>query len=1665
MLSDETAILRGFSWGFVDDLDKGRLTFKGDQSSDEEATDADETVSAAGVKVPDGSAVESAPPASVTESQPPESAGSAAPDGSAAELAEPPDIVEGPQPIVNPKPPDGADEVKEIKDLADNPFDKSTGGEVLGTTGEWDHLLRLTQSVLIAAGEMEALYWLAKAWDSSEACPLWLAELAHLGVNYHFRGSAIHKRFRELLQEAVQRTGELPSEWLPLLAAAMIRPALMAPDSSLAAVLRLIGERFKDAREPALGRLFGYDLHQRAVQCQPLVVERSMSHSLDSNALSNLEAELTRLTDEWLSKAPLKTIIYQPATLVWRGLVGGEGDLARLVKEARRGGDESVLKRLEEQVADWQDQSFVKKRVNELKNNLQHVKVRSKVIAHSALESLIQLAFDAAALASRWLKRHRAAPAADHDEPYRLKLFKALSDLARSLLERLETADFDSAWDPLKRCLRELADSYVNLPFIPSWAVDRDLPVAELELQRLLWLLKVPEVVWDGRGVSLTVSAFIAGQGNKSVPADDCFAQIRAGQLYLAGLALAAKPELAEARPENSLKSLRSLLTEAAAAKLGDIKARLSVVEDELEDWYVRGSLQQQDRESYKRDLEGLDRELKDDRTLDKLAGVAEDFGALMGSVGSLMRLQDVSRRLAELDAAVKARNEEISQEVNEEAEARLEELKRQDLPPEAETFVRKLLEAGEFTAAIDNLTHLRDQLERGEVVSLPPSPAEDYVQLFYQHLEKLENGPAAQPTGNLEPVGEHWRIWEKMAASRGLQRESLASFPALLRWLGFTFSREVVFNRVSGEGPPFYWSQYDLADLTIDGGLPRWGSQSGGKHVMLLGWGNVQADDIVRALAQRNIDPNRSTFVFCFNRLGLASREKLGLLCRKKSLCPLVLDHNLVAWLSRHEESIDRAKAFFQAGLAGGAYNPYAQEATGAVPAEMFFGRREAMDQLWDRNGSCLVYGGRQLGKSALLRQLAERFHRPQEGRYVLYDSASLSVSLHAIVKSMLIKEKLLKNIDFSPPKLSDNIIDLWSDKSDKKVDRILLLIDESDNLLDEDRKKHFDQLVVYRDIMAKTKRNFKIVLAGLHSVQRYHHYPNNPLVHFGHPICVGPLAPADAHDLIVKPMAQLGIRFENHSLVHRVLSHTNYHPSLIQLFCSALVRFLQSPQFSSGPPPLTVTEQTIDRVYRRTELQQQMKERFDWTLDLDQRYRLIGYVIAWLEQVEPPLESEQGYLVQSVLPLLREFWPAAFHKVDLDSAESLMREMVGLGLLRKVRDGFALRSYNVLRLLGGEDAILNELERFKDKPYAGEKGPEGLRRLLPPAEQGRPSPLVFHQENFFKAWEVSLDLVVGSRALGLTAVGEALATLDDGQTPPRVICSEHDLSAADQLDAIRKEYGRVKDAAEAVIWLIDSEQTRHFWTLVGDAAKWVNRQSKFKASFKIVGLVHPNAWLAYKLTKPLGDLAGARWPRFQFLERWNENGLEHWFECNNLVGVEAKRLLDETGGWPCLLLPELRSRLSQEHPGRPAPEAAWGLERGGGAAFGRGAGFGNGRGAGAGKGPVGSGNGGGVDVVRLAGPSGSPLYERSLKCLAEWRSAPSSFDFLVDVLVAELKGRPLELDQARAGALLEGLIQLRLVEPAADEPTNGAGSAGGSADCLYALDRHFAEALRVAE
>ena len=194
-------------------------------------------------------------------------------------------------------------------------------------------------------------------------------------------------------------------------------------------------------------------------------------------------------------------------------------------------------------------------------------------------------------------------------------------------------------------------------------------------------------------------------------------------------------------------------------------------------------------------------------------------------------------------------------------------------------------------------------------------------------------------------------------------------------------------------------------------------------------------------------------------------------------------------------------------------AVNPYEPFAAGDVPLEMFYGRSVERSSIMDQRGTSLIYGGRQLGKSALLRSAAGRFEQTNgyKALYVTLQRAPIATTKRPEALWDVLKEAL-DNTDFTTKRLPkkdsaavvEELIEDWLNADPNR--RLLLLLDECDDFFDADSERGFSQTARLRDLMVRNDRRVKAVFAGLHQVQRFASIPNQPLAHLGQPQVIGP-------------------------------------------------------------------------------------------------------------------------------------------------------------------------------------------------------------------------------------------------------------------------------------------------------------------------------------------------------------------------------------------------------------------------------------------------------------------------------------------------------------------------------------------------------------------------------
>lgn len=509
--------------------------------------------------------------------------------------------------------------------------------------------------------------------------------------------------------------------------------------------------------------------------------------------------------------------------------------------------------------------------------------------------------------------------------------------------------------------------------------------------------------------------------------------------------------------------------------------------------------------------------------------------------------------------------------------------------------------------------------------------------------------------------------------------------------------------------------------------------------------------------------------------------RIELARLSRERRTTCVMIDDLLILYLCTLPAP--RLPHMFDCTLPFTFLEPYITTA-GIVPTEVFYGRRREREQILAPMGSCFIYGGRQLGKTALLRAIEREYHDPSKGRIVLWlDLKAQGIGNERPIDGIwsLIARELRKqgvvpeNVPghVGPEKLLDHIR-TWLDTDMHR--RVLLLLDEADRFLASDgqadktsesgSREAFRRAALLKGLMDRTNRRFKVVFAGLHNVKRTTRQSNHPLAHYGDPICIGPLLEngewREARALIERPLASLGYRFASPDLVTRILSQTNYYPSLIQIYCKQLIDQLNDPHAGFAGPPLVIASRHIEDVYQSLSLRDEIKQRFNWTIQLDQRYEVIAYVVAYGSLSDDSHGLIEGFPVSWIREQALTWWRNGFRESTTeDLFLALLDEMVGLGILRVVREGYyTLRSPNVVLLMGTRDQIETELLRDREPPieYERETFRAALRDESKPTrvDSSRRSPLTALQESELTARANGISIICGS----LTAGRDELST-----------------------------------------------------------------------------------------------------------------------------------------------------------------------------------------------------------------------------------------------------------------------------------------------------------------
>ena len=680
---------------------------------------------------------------------------------------------------------------------------------------------------------------------------------------------------------------------------------------------------------------------------------------------------------------------------------------------------------------------------------------------------------------------------------------------------------------------------------------------------------------------------------------------------------------------------------------------------------------------------------------------------------------------------------------------------------------------------------------------------------------------------------------------------------------------------------------------------------------------------DTLPETIQKALNPEIPTILLLSGVADLAKRREFAERLRATAIPALLIDEALVAFAATRRDT--RARTVFECGLPYGRVEPYTTDA-GQVPTEMFFGREAEIRDIMSKTADgCLVYGGRQLGKSALLSHVARTRHAPEDNRIVVrrevkaLGNSEQTSEIWRHLNAMLVRDGVVKESSRTADAVSRDIREWLVTRANSQV---VCLFDETDHFMAADTKDDYPQLSHLKELMEDTERAFKVVFAGLHNVKRMHRQPNSPLAHLGRAICIGPLNRTEddkraAHDLVIAPMRVAGFKFESMEAVEEILAWANYYPSLVQEYARGLLGTLHGAgsgmtyRLPEDGPLWTIPTADLfaHRGFQQIELR--IREKFHLTLELDPRYALVAYTLGWLNaQGYEHQVLVSGFRASELLEHASIFWPKTAERPSQAAFDALLDKLFDLGVLGRVpipetqRFTYCLRTRQVAAMLGSREDIEHGLLELEEKdPTVAYDRTIHRRRYAPPgkpisvAQKDLPySPLTdFQIEQLLDGDGAPARIVCGLDELGLSKVGIALKRIAEighlpgvGEVGVDVVITDGRKDIRPVLDRVRKSETRRKTLVHTPASAVKATQE----------LAWLEGQGAV-----LNGHVRP-ILLLDAADAEMRELAIRRHNQSEFLAAWGAEMVRVHLsniECPELDTPEMrKKILTATGGIP---------------------------------------------------------------------------------------------------------------------------------------------------------------------
>ena len=418
------------------------------------------------------------------------------------------------------------------------------------------------------------------------------------------------------------------------------------------------------------------------------------------------------------------------------------------------------------------------------------------------------------------------------------------------------------------------------------------------------------------------------------------------------------------------------------------------------------------------------------------------------------------------------------------------------------------------------------------------------------------------------------------------------------------------------------------------------------------------------------------------------------------------VIDRVVLVYLAKHYTDTAVNRMLMSVIMPFASYQPYIDKSADVMPQEIFIGRKAELEKIESPTGVNIVYGGRQLGKTALLRMAKKDIDKDENGdRAIIVNAWRKDYRKTArAISEALYDEKILDK---------ENITEDWSvlarDIKNRLRDTVnpipyfLLMIDEADVFIESCEEVGYQPFNELKDIQSIGSGRFKFVVAGLRNIVRFKRQAalsNNSVLTHLDSLTVKPFKAMEARELLEVPLSYLGFRFPNNNetevLISTIFGTTNYFPGLIQLYCTKLIEAMRrdyAGYTESDTPPYYVQKEHIKKVLAEQTLQHDIRDKFFITLKVgdDDYYYIIALLAAYHYHDD---KSHNGCTAEDLLAIADEFGISKLTELDAGKVTALMEEMTELNVLQHTGDGrYRFTRHSFCQMMGNMQDIEDEL------------------------------------------------------------------------------------------------------------------------------------------------------------------------------------------------------------------------------------------------------------------------------------------------------------------------------------------------------------------------------------